>query len=154
MTRRGLYSSDFSDEARERLGDAVETTRRALGFETRKQFKVASGIGVRSIEKIELGEKGVGPRIFDRLQRALPGWTTETIRQILDGGPVPPLPAKPRAQLDIQWHTKDAISELLVSNPDAAAVLEELARMRHDFRKAGLTGDHLLAVAEDALRGR
>lgn len=154
MTRRGLYSSDYDDDARERLGAVVEQTRRALGYDKRHQFKAASGIGVRSIEKIERGERGVGPDVFGRLQRALPGWGPDTVKQILDGGPTPPTPTKPPARLDIRWHTRDKITELLTSNADAATALRQLATWHQQFKDAGLSGDDLLAVSEEALEGR
>jgi hypothetical protein len=143
VTRRRLYSSDYSKEARERLGAAVEATRRDMGYETRKQFALASKISTRSIEKIELAEPGVGPLVFDRLQRFFPTWTTETIRQILDGTAPPPKP------MDVAFPT--AIDQLLESTPNAAAVLEKLLRLYQASQKQGLTGDHLMAQVKKAL---
>lgn len=154
VTRRGLHSSDYSAEARARLAEAVEAARRALGCETRKQFVAESGIRMRSLEKIEAGEEGVGPRIFDRLHRALPGWNAGTVREILEGGPIPEPVERPLFRLDIQWHTRDEITTLLASNPEAATVLEKLLGWHQEFRKAGLTGDDLIAVSKEALQAR
>jgi hypothetical protein len=154
VTRRGLHSSDYSDEARARLGEAVEAARRALGCETRNQFVAESGVKLRSLEKIEAGEGGVGPRVFDRLHRALPGWNAGTVREILEGGPIPEPVDKPLFRLDIQYHARDEISTLLASSPEAAVVLDKLLGWHQDFKKAGLSGDDLLAVSQDALKSR
>ncbi|MCT2584865.1 hypothetical protein [Actinophytocola gossypii] len=154
MTRRGLHSSDYSDQARARLGEAVEAARRALGCETRAQFVAESEIKLRSLEKIEAGDKGVGPRVLDRLHRALPGWNAGTVREILEGGPIPEPVERPLFRLDVQWHTQDEISALLASNEHAADVLERLLHWHREFAKKGLNGDDLLAVAGEALRKR
>lgn len=97
MARR-LRTRDYSPEARERLGDAVTKAREAAGYKWRTEFaKAAGGINVRSIEMLENGEPGVGQTILYAVARALPNWTEDTVRHILEDPdfPIPPTDARP-----------------------------------------------------------
>jgi transcriptional regulator with XRE-family HTH domain len=90
MTARTLRTADYSQDARERLGAAVAAARTALGFKFRPGFAKDAGVSLRSLADIERGKPGVGEANLLTVARALPGWTEDTPREILEGGPVPP----------------------------------------------------------------
>lgn len=93
MATRRLRTRDYPESARLRLGDAVTKAREAAGYRWRTDFaKAAGGINVRSLEYLETGATGVGQSILFAVGRTLPGWTEETPRIILEGGPIPPIP--------------------------------------------------------------
>ncbi|KFU80986.1 hypothetical protein SAMN04489729_4842 [Amycolatopsis lurida] len=88
-----LRTANYSATARQRLGVAVRQARQAAGFKFRPKFADKYGINKRSLELLEGGEPGVGETILFAVGRALPGWTEDTPREILEGGPIPPIPA-------------------------------------------------------------
>ena len=93
MTPRRLRTRDYSKDARNRLGEAVVRAREAAGFKYRTHFaKAAGGINVRSLEMLENGDEGVGQSILFAVARALPNWTEDTPRRILEDEhfPIPP----------------------------------------------------------------
>lgn len=92
--RTGTYSQD----ARWRLADAVKTAREEAGYKSRPAFYKAAGIGKRSLENVESKEPNaasVGETVLHAIGRALPGWTKDTPRIILEGGPIPAIPTVP-----------------------------------------------------------
>ncbi|MFL6141621.1 MAG: hypothetical protein ACJ72N_07100 [Labedaea sp.] len=78
----------YPEEARVRLGLAIVRGREAAGHQWRPSFARAAGISVRSLVKIEKGEP-VGAPVYEAIGRALPQWTEDTPRVILEGGPIP-----------------------------------------------------------------
>ncbi|MEV6879150.1 hypothetical protein [Amycolatopsis sp. NPDC051128] len=95
MAGKRLRTANYSAEARARLGDAVTKAREAAGYQYRPPFvhaAKAAGIklNVRSLELLEQGDPGVGQSILFAVGRALPGWTEDTPRVILEDGPIPP----------------------------------------------------------------
>lgn len=77
-----------------RLGAAVEQARIAAGYLTRQEFAAAAGVGLRSLIYLEQANRSVGTKVLSPVARALPGWTEDTIREILEGGD-PPSVAQP-----------------------------------------------------------
>lgn len=97
MAKR-LRTADYSQEARNRLAEAVVAARTALGpqFKFRPAFAKHVGISVRSLAAIESGDAGIGEANLKAVARALPGWIEDvTPRAILDGEPAPPTTALP-----------------------------------------------------------
>lgn len=96
MARRQLRTKDYPDTARKRLGEMVEQARRAAGFRYRTDFCRAHGIkNLRGLELLESGQPGVGQASLFEIARALPGWTEDTPKVILEGGDAPPISESP-----------------------------------------------------------
>lgn len=99
--RRTGGTKDWPADARVVLGEAHRRAREAAGWETQTAYAEASGISLRSITDLETqdGKSTVGKLVLRRtgefLGRSLPGWTADTPRAILDGAPVPEIPAPP-----------------------------------------------------------
>lgn len=92
VARKQLRTSNYSQEARTRLGEAVEAARTAAGYRYRTEFCRAHNIkSLRSLELLEQGKTGVGQAFLFEVADALPGWARETPQVVLDGGPIPPL---------------------------------------------------------------
>lgn len=89
MTARKLRTADYPDDARKRLGLAVADAREALGFKFRPPFAKHAKIALRSLVDLETGKPGVGEANLKAVARALPNWTEDTPRIILEGGPIP-----------------------------------------------------------------
>lgn len=87
--RKRLRTADYSQQARDRLADAVIKAREADGHRYRPSFAKAAQVSVRSLAAVEQGDSGVGGTILRAIGRALPNWTEDTPQVILDGGPVP-----------------------------------------------------------------
>jgi hypothetical protein len=88
VARQRVHTREFSAEARERLGLAITRAREASGHPYRPSFARAAGLSVRSIVNLETGNP-VGPSVYEAAARALPGWTEDTPRTILEGGAAP-----------------------------------------------------------------
>lgn len=61
-------------------------------------------VSLRSLEKLEGGDVGVGQKVLFAVARALPGWTEDTPKTILEDGPIPPTVAeapRPRYPSDL-----------------------------------------------------
>lgn len=86
------HTREFTPEARVRLGVAVTRAREALGHPRRPSFVKLLTISIRSLVKLEDGDP-VGAAVYEAVARELPGWTEDTPREILEGGPVPPVRA-------------------------------------------------------------
>lgn len=77
------------------MGEAVEAARTAAGYRFRTDFCRAHGIkSLRSLELLEQGKTGVGQAFLYEVADALPGWTRDTPRIVLEGGD-PPSPDAP-----------------------------------------------------------
>jgi hypothetical protein len=94
MPARKLRTADYPQVARDRLGAAVADARVALGHKFRPGFAMSAGVSLRSLADIERGKPGVGEVNLLTVARALPGWTEDTPRDILEGGPIPPPPTR------------------------------------------------------------
>lgn len=88
MDAQRPHTKDYSPEARERLGLAVQRAREAAGHTFRPSFADKTGVGITSLVKLERG-KPVGPYVYEGAARHLPNWTEDTPRDILEGGPAP-----------------------------------------------------------------
>lgn len=65
--------------------------READGYPYRNQFAALPGLNLRSVDKLENGEPGVGQSILFAAARHLSNWTEDTPREILEGGDPPPV---------------------------------------------------------------
>jgi hypothetical protein len=80
----------YTQGDRERLGLAFVRAREAAGYPARPAFSQVSGVGKTSLFKLEKGDP-VGPAVYEAAARALPNWTEDTPRLILEGSPPPPI---------------------------------------------------------------
>lgn len=89
-----LNTGDYPMDDRVRLGRDVTRTREASGWGNRQEFATFAGVSLRSLAKLEspIGEKPVGRKVLEAIARALPNWTEDTPRTILEGGEAPPIP--------------------------------------------------------------
>ncbi|GHF31138.1 hypothetical protein GCM10017786_76090 [Amycolatopsis deserti] len=94
MSPRRLRTADYSQEARDNLGEAVTNAREAAGHKFRPSFARAAKISPRSLDAVENGEAGVGGVVLRAIARALPNWDEDTPRAILEGNPPPPTVAE------------------------------------------------------------
>lgn len=101
MTALRPGTRDFDQSARDRLGRAVLRAREAAGFLYRPAFAEVAKVGITSLVKLETG-KPVGPKVYEAVARALPGWREDTPLEILQGGAIPedysPNPKSNRAE--------------------------------------------------------
>lgn len=89
VARRLLRTGDYPEEARARLGAAVEQARIAAGHLTRPEFAEKAGVGLRSLIYLEQANRSVGAKVLYPVAIALPGWSESTPRDILEGGDPP-----------------------------------------------------------------
>lgn len=83
------HTRDYTPEARQRLGLAVQRAREAMGpHPYRPSFATLIGKSVRSLVKLEQGDP-VGPTVYEAAADHLPGWTRDTPKAILEGGEPP-----------------------------------------------------------------
>lgn len=94
MAEKKLRTAEYSQEARNRLAAAVTQAREAIGHDFRPGFAKEAGLSLRSLADIETGKPTVGEANLKRVARALPTWNEDTPRVILEGGPIPPNPAR------------------------------------------------------------
>jgi hypothetical protein len=94
VTDRKLRTAEYSQEARTRLGAAVTAARVGAGYKFRPPFAKFAGVSLRSLVDLEQGKPGVGEANLLAVSAALPNWTEDTPRVILEGGPVPPIPTQ------------------------------------------------------------
>src|SRR5262245_34664131 len=86
VARKQLRTSSYPPEARARLGEAVEAARIAAGYRYRTDFCRSRDIkNLRGLELLEQGKTGVGQAFLFEVADALPGWTRDTPRLILEG---------------------------------------------------------------------
>lgn len=137
--RGQLRTASYSDEARARLGGAVAKAREAAGYKYRTEFARAAGIkSVRSLEMLEAGEPGVGQSVLFAVGRALPNWTEDTPRVILEGGPIPSTANEPEP---VPEHDEDAeLREMVKSVRQAAEDLLRRLDERDERDKHGRKG--------------
>ncbi|WP_414943340.1 hypothetical protein [Amycolatopsis sp. cmx-11-32] len=94
MANGRTRTANYSETARQRLGNAVAIARQAAGHKYRTTFaREHEGLNVRSLELLENGKPGVAQAVLVAVGRALPNWDEETPRVILEGGPIPPTAA-------------------------------------------------------------
>lgn len=93
VSSQRVHTREFSIDARKRLGLAVTRAREASGHPYRPSFARVVGLSVRSIVKLESGAP-VGAAVYEAVGRALPGWTEDTPRTVLDGGDPPTVEAE------------------------------------------------------------
>lgn len=108
-SRKQLRTRNYPAEARAALGKAVEDARVAAGFRFRTDFCRAHGIkSYRSLEMLEQGDPGVGQAFLFEVADALPGWTRDTPRIVLEGGE-PPSTTAPSSEGEFppDWSTED-----------------------------------------------
>lgn len=86
------HTKQYDQVARDALGLAVTRAREAAGY-SRPAFAKVSGVGKTSLYKIESGIP-VSASVYEAVARALPRWTEDTPRIILEGGPIPPTETK------------------------------------------------------------
>lgn len=60
-----------------------------MGYKFRPAFAKDAKVSLRSLAAVENGEPGVGAANLRAIGRALQGWTEDTPRIILEGGPIP-----------------------------------------------------------------
>lgn len=84
-----LTTSDYPEDARNRLGRAVTRAREAAGWARRRDLADHAGVSLRSIVKLEAGDEGVGRRVLEAVGRTLPTWTEDTPYNVLGGEPAP-----------------------------------------------------------------
>lgn len=149
-----LRSANYSEHARQRLGDAVAHARRAAGHRWRTTFATEAKVGVRSIEAVEAYEPTVGVDVLERIGRALGrhfrDWNADSARVILEGGPIPSLEPARRTTMDIRWMAKQELVDLLRVNEDAIAYSRLLNQWWTRFADAGYDERDLLEVSRQA----
>jgi hypothetical protein len=149
-----LRTANYSEHARQRLGEAVAEARRAAGHRWRTSFAKEAKIGTRSIEAVEAYEPTVGVDVLERIGRALGrhfrDWSADSPRAILEGGPIPSHEPAPRATIDIRWMAKRELVELLRSNEDAIAYPRLLNQWWDRFADAGYNERDLLEASREA----
>lgn len=87
--RQQLSTRTYPEDARARLGEAVERARTAAGHPTRETFAAKAKISVRNLIYLEQADRPIGQKTLFAVASALPGWTDDTPRIILEGGPIP-----------------------------------------------------------------
>jgi hypothetical protein len=136
VPREQLRTANYSDDARERLGKAVEAARVTAGFPSRREFAAASpGVSKRSLDALETGEPVVGQKVLravgTSLGRYVKGWDADMPERILEGAKAP----RPVA-VDIVWPPRgiavDLDGALLqpAGEPDPADFSSELEYQR------------------------
>lgn len=89
-----LSTGDYPEDNRNRLATAVQRARDAAGPWSQQQLADRAKVSKRSIIYLENAEPRVGRRVLEGVGRALPGWTEDTPRAILEGED-PPLTDQP-----------------------------------------------------------
>lgn len=144
MPRRQLRTANYSAEARNRLGEAVERARIDAGYRYRTEFCRAHGIkNLRGLELLEQGLPGVGQAFLFEVARALPGWTEDTPRIILEGGPIPAGEPEP---VDLRLVAVVELARLIAAGADA---LTYQRRLNWHRGRLGEDAD-MYAIGEDA----
>lgn len=142
VARKQLRTSSYPPEARARLGEAVEAARIAAGYRYRTDFCRSRDIkNLRGLELLEQGKTGVGQAFLFEVADALPGWTRDTPRLILEGKDPPtatdqeivdddalltePAPGRP----DFIWTSEDETKYQLLKSMLQAQGLELTPRL-------------------------
>jgi hypothetical protein len=149
-----LRTANYSEAARQRLGEAVAQARRAAGHTWRTSFVKEAGFGIRSLESVEAHEPTVGVDVLERIGRALGrhfrDWNADTPRQILEGGPIPSHEPARRTTIDIRWAARQELVDLLRSTEEAIAYPRLLNHWWTRFADAGYDERDLLEVSRQA----
>lgn len=135
VTVRKLRTADYSQQARERLGAAVAEGRVAAGYKFRPPFAKVAQVSLRSLVDIETGKPGAGEANLTAIARALPNWTEDTPREVLEGGPIPPLatetPAEPTRTAH-EWSAEERAQMAAMSMDQVMATYGDL-RTRSEY---------------------
>ncbi|MGH3516208.1 MAG: hypothetical protein ACRDQ7_02070, partial [Haloechinothrix sp.] len=110
-----------------------------VGHRWRTTFARAAGISVRSLNSLESGDPGVGQSILFAVGRALPNWTEDTPKMILEGGPIP---STATDEAPPEWEPRDEWERTLAADfPDMSrkrqAELFRMHRKDNESRKRG-----------------
>lgn len=143
------HTKDYPTDARERLGLAVQRAREAADYPFRPAFAKATGIGMTSLVKLERGQP-VGPLVYETVARQL-GWTEDTPRVILEGGPIPdPMPRARETEAPSTTEMSEARSRLVkMSNTELALRIAEVAEVMGG-EAAGKLLDRIQAIRDEA----
>lgn len=139
------HTRDYSPEARQRLGIAVQRAREAVGHPYRPSFAALIGRSVRSLVKLEQGEP-VGPTVYEAAADHLPGWTRDTPKAILEGAEAPTEPEpQDLSELSagrrriVEMTAEELVVRVLelaeVSQTAAAEFLEKAMEIRREARQ-------------------
>lgn len=139
MARRQLRTKDYSEDARKRLGEAVDRARRAAGYRYRTDFVKAHGIkNLRGLEMLEQGQPGVGQAFLLEVAAALPGWNEDTPRAVLEGGEPPELSdsqAPPEAPVEESRGLSDEERSLVRTLRRRGWTAERIADLIEELRR-------------------
>jgi hypothetical protein len=139
VSMRRLSTKEYSTDARERLALAHTRAREAAGYPSRPKYAAAvPDVGLRSIVKIEQADP-VGQLVLEATARFLPGWTEETPRIILEGGPIPPVKvgAGPAESADDEEERLILALTKLDVSPETIAKAVREHRARSDQKQGG-----------------
>ena len=130
VARRQVRTGDYSEEMRARLGKAVEEARIAAGYLTRPEFAEKAGVGLRSLVYLEQADRSVGQKVLFPIARALPNWTADTPRHILEGGEPPDFdePTQELTSEEARELLKARLAAVLAVHPEIHDRLEERRR--------------------------
>lgn len=147
------HTREFSQEARERLGVAVTRAREALGHPRRPSFVKLLTISIRSLVKLEDGDP-VGAAVYEAVARELPGWTEDTPREILDGGPVPSARAATAsaARTPHEWSAAER-AQMAAMTMDAVMATYSDLRRRSEYFALSWLNEAVRIQAEQAEQG-
>src|SRR5688572_4777878 len=79
-----MRQSAYMRSRRQVLGDEVRDAREAEGYRSRTALATAAGVSLRSIDKIEQGQEGVGPKVLGAVARTL-GWKRAHFEDFVTG---------------------------------------------------------------------
>ncbi|WP_143121624.1 hypothetical protein [Saccharopolyspora antimicrobica] len=134
------HTKTYDPDSRARLGIAVARAREAAGHLYRPSFAKAAGISVASLLKLETG-KPVGPSVYEAVSRALPNWTEDTPRVILEHGQIPQPATETEPHEAEPAPTSEDLTERIDRFVEATQrlVMEEkrLAKMREEVYREG-----------------
>jgi hypothetical protein len=142
------HTKDYPTDARERLGLAVQRAREAADYPFRPAFAKATGIGMTSLVKLERGQP-VGPLVYETVARQL-GWTEDTPRAILEGGPIPDPAPRVRETEAPSTEMSEARKRLVqMSNAELALRIAEYAEAMGG-EEAGKLLERIQAIRAEA----
>lgn len=126
-----MRTTDYSQAARERLGQAVATARAVAGYPTRPAFAKVVGISLRHLFDLETGKPGISITKLRQVARHLANWTEDTPRLILEGAsaPSPETPAPPQPKPNANAEPMAMMSFLAIADRLPPEKLAEFIRV-------------------------
>jgi hypothetical protein len=127
--------------------------READGHMYRPSFATLAGISVASLLKLETG-KPVGPSVYEAVARALPEWTEETPRKILEGEEPQTRTLTPTGQ-QAEGENEDRFHQArkkvlglkgIFSDDRILVLLREIDNAEREQRQHGVTNDQRRAI--------